>query len=418
MTSAESSLPKAPDRLVARVPFFYGWVMLPVATMAMVATAPGQTYGVSAFNESLVQSLGVSQTQLATAYMLGTLIACLPQGLFGAWIDRRGNREAMGIAAILLGVACFVTALSNAYTIFLSFILLRMFGQGLLSLAAGNTLGMWFDRRLGAASAVMSLGGALGVAIVPTVSLWMIHTVGWRAAYGLLGVGVWIAVLPLVWLFYRDRPEDIGQAVDGFAPESPEVAAARVSFTLGEAMRTRAYWLMLGMSVLWAMVGTAIMFHIQPLLSEHGVPRSSQAGFYTMFAISLGTMQFFGGLLADRAPLRILFAISMALTAAGIVWLTRVENAWDAVGFAALFGGGQGLFFVVGQTAWPRYFGRAHLGKIRGSMWTVAVAASSAGPLVSALALDLLGGYDPSLWLYAGLFSLMTLGAFFATAPE
>ena len=112
-----------------------------------------------------------------------------------------------------------------------------------------------------------------------------------------------------------------------------------------------------------------------------------------------------------------LFVTSMLLSAGAIVWLIGVTDAFGATCFAVLFGSGQGLFFVVSQTAWPRYFGRLNLGKIRGSMWTVAVASSSAGPLVSALALDVLGGYTPSLWLYAGLFAMMAVGAAFAVRP-
>ncbi len=405
------------DPISSRIPFFYGWVMLPVATLAMIATSPGQTYGVSAFNESIVGALEISQTHFATAYMVGTLIACLPQAFFGAWIDRCGNRLAMGTAALLLGAACMVTSQSGPYTIFVSFVLLRMFGQGLLALTAGNTLGMWFDRRLGAASALMCVGAALGVAVVPTTSLMLIERIGWRWAYGMLGVVVWAIVLPLVTVFYRNRPEDIGQRRDGDTILKSK-SDHRREYTLSEAIRTGAYWVLLGMSVLWSMVGTAIMFHIQPLLTEHGVERLEQANFYTVFAISLGSMQFLGGMLADRIRINWLFMISMMTTTASIVWLVYVHDSASAVVFAFLFGAGQGLFFVLGQTAWPRFYGRVHLGRIRGSMWTAAVGASSAGPLVSALAADYLGGYDTSLWLYAGLFSIATIAAAFATPPS
>ena len=418
MTTDRSNVLKPSlDPITSRIPFFYGWVMLPIATLAMVATSPGQTYGISAFNESIVSSLEISQTHFATAYMFGTLIACLPQTLFGAWIDRRGNRLAMGGAAALLGAACFITSMSGPYTIFLSFVLLRMFGQGLLALTASNTLGMWFDRRLGAASALMCAGGAMGVAVVPTISLMLIDRVGWRWAYCLLGVAVWLAVLPLVALLYRNRPEDIGQRPDGdSAPQSKPLE--RREYSLGEAMRTRAYWVLLGMSVLWSMVGTAIMFHIQPLLTQHGLERLEQANFYTVFAISLGGMQFLGGMLADRIRINWLFVISMLTTTTSIVWLVLVHDSTSAVVFALLFGSGQGLFFVLGQTAWPRFYGRVHLGRIRGSMWTAAVASSSAGPLVSALTVDYLGGYDASLWLFAGLFSVASLAAILATPPS
>jgi len=69
------SIPAPPsvDPLVARVPFFYGWVMVPAAMLAKIATTPGRTYGVSVFNPELRESLGLSLSRLIGAYMLGTV---------------------------------------------------------------------------------------------------------------------------------------------------------------------------------------------------------------------------------------------------------------------------------------------------------------------------------------------------------
>ena len=77
--------------LPARLPFYYGWVMLPIAILAQAATAPGQTLGVSIFNPSFQGALGVSLSQLTGAYMVGTLIAAVPQPYIGGLMDRFGS---------------------------------------------------------------------------------------------------------------------------------------------------------------------------------------------------------------------------------------------------------------------------------------------------------------------------------------
>lgn len=59
---SESVSPASPARRV-----FYGWIILPIATAGLIATSPGQTYGVSVFNEPLRQSLGLSHSQLSVA---------------------------------------------------------------------------------------------------------------------------------------------------------------------------------------------------------------------------------------------------------------------------------------------------------------------------------------------------------------
>ena len=85
-----SDVSSCPPRL-RRV--YYGWVMLPIATLAIIATSPAQTFGISVFNASLRSSLGLSHSQLTGAYMLGTLLASLPLSWVGAMMDRFGLRR-------------------------------------------------------------------------------------------------------------------------------------------------------------------------------------------------------------------------------------------------------------------------------------------------------------------------------------
>ena len=66
--------------------------MLGVTTLTDICTAPGQTYGISAFNGSFRESLNLSNTQLTGAYMLGTLLASFPMTYVGVLFDRYGGR--------------------------------------------------------------------------------------------------------------------------------------------------------------------------------------------------------------------------------------------------------------------------------------------------------------------------------------
>ena len=424
------------DPIVARVPFFYGWAMLPVAIAGQIATSPGQTYGIAAFNDSFRVDLGLTHTELTGAYMQGTVLASLPVALVGGWMDRRGIRRAMTIVVLLFGAVCIATSqVSGLVTLFLAFLLLRMLGQGALSLLSANTLPMWFHARLGTATGLMSAGCAAAIAVVPPLNLHLIGQYGWRTAYAMQGVAVWLLMLPLLAIFFRNRPEDVGQLPDGAkGPDrcDPSVSVDSVSvdagdqatpdhrrnLTLREALRTRSYWILLSMNAIWALVGTAVMFHAMVLLESRGLTKSDAATFFTFFAVSMAAMQFIGGVLADRAPLNLLLTISMAGMGLSLRHLTSVDSAESAYVFAASFGASQGLFGVVGHTIWARYFGRAHLGKIRGTVWTACVAGSSVGPFIMGVAMDHYGVFTPALWLFAAVYALLTLAAPLVTAPR
>jgi MFS family permease len=415
--------------LAARLPFYYGWVMLPIAMLAQAATSPGQTFGVSIFNASFLETLQISLSQLTGAYMVGTLMAAFPQPYIGGLMDRFGIRRMMAVIVIALGLACFYTAtVQNLWMLLIAFFFLRLFGQGALSLLANNIPAMWFDERLGRVSGLMNVAVSGAVAIIPPFILWLISSFGWRWAYAILGIAVWLVLLPVLFVLFRNRPEDVGQQLDGL-PLNPAVASPKLvhtspqspfsgtALTLKEAQRTRAYWIMLVYTAFWAMIATAIYFNLLPLFVSKGFTEAQAAGTYTILAIAGALTQIVAGFLADRVSLNILLAVSAAgLTAANFM-LAAVVAPWMGVAYAIFMGLTQGFGGVVGGTLWARYYGREHLGKIRGSVFTAGVAGSSVGPFFMGLIYDHTGSYQNSLWIFVAMLIPVIIAALWATPP-
>jgi len=415
---------RARDPVVAAVPVFYGWVMLAIAVAGMICTSPGQTFGISSFNPSLLAALGLSEAALSGAYMLGTLAAAPLVSLVGTLMDRYGIRRVMMIVVLLFGGACLATSqVTGMVTLLAAFFSLRLLGQGALTLLSSNTLAMWFHDRLGTASGLMSLGTAGAFAIVPPLNLLLIDRFGWRWAYALLGLIVWLVMLPLLAIFYRNRPEDVGQSPDGgqaekSLPPHEGEDALHQSLTLPQAVASRAYWILLCMNACWALVGTGIVFHIVSLFGSHGLSRATASLFFPCFAASMAAAQFLGGLLADRVRINTLLFVSMVGTTLAVAYLNYLEGAASVVVYAVGQGASQGLFMVLMQTVWARYFGRVHLGKIRGTVWTATVAGSAVGPPIMGVAKDYLGSFAPAIWLFVVLYGILALAAVFVTPPR
>lgn len=412
---------------VSPSPWFYGWVMLPIAVAGAIATSPGQTYGISVFNESLRESLDLSHTELTGAYLAGTLLAAFPVLFVGALMDRFGIRRVMTVVVVLFGGVCMATSqVDGIVSLFVAFFFLRTLGQGALSLLSSNTLAMWFNRRLGMAAGIMSIGSAAAVAIVP----WFIEIGvnsgpnGWRWTFACLGLTVWIVMLPLLVLLYRNRPEDIGQLVDGEAPDEDTHAkpnqqkAVERSHTLSEALATPSLWILLLCNMSWAMIGTAIMFNMKPLYEDRGLESADQAMFYTYIAISMAAMQFIGGWLADRVKITWLLFFSLGGMAASVAYTNFMHASLGAAIFACAMGAAQGVFIVVSQTVWARYYGRTHLGKIRGFVWTSGVAGSSAGPFIMGVFKDTTGSFEAAIWIFAAIYGMLTIAVLFAGPPK
>jgi MFS-type transporter involved in bile tolerance (Atg22 family) len=123
-------------------------------------------------------------------------------------------------------------------------------------------------------------------------------------------------------------------------------------------------------------------------------------------------------MLADRFRLNWLAAISTTLIATALGVLSLADSVWHAQLYALLIGISQGLFGAVNNTVWVRYFGRAHLGHIRGSVAMAMVAGSSAGPFIMGATYDLFGSYQVSLSLFIALLIPLSIATFWASPPR
>ena len=393
--------------------------MLPIAMATLIASSPGQTFGISIFNESIRESLALSHGQLAAAYMLGTLFGAVPISFIGRQMDRHGLRNTLLAVVTLFSIACWITSMTQGWwSLFLAFGLLRMLGPGALSLLSSNTLPFWFERRLGMVEGLRNVGMAVAMASIPALNLWLVTSFGWRGSYMIMGSVVWLTLFPLIAFWFRNGPEDVGQAIDGThrrmsramrakggssrteSTSRPETAREPVTvwgMTLGETLRTKEFWIVASGTAANGLVHTALFFCMVPIFDERGLAASDVAATLTVFAVSLAMMQFVGGALADRLPARVLLVFGMLSLSLAVALLFVANSPMTAHLAGATLGIGQGIFFGVSQPLWARYFGRTHIGKIRGALMTFNVASSSLGPLFAGVTRDWQGNFSLAL---------------------
>ena len=410
--------------LAKRATVYYGWIILPIAIVSAALTSPGQTYMISAFNPSLREALGLSLSQLTGAYMAGTLLASLPQSAIGLWSDRLGIRKMLFLVGALFSLACVLMAqVRSLPMLFLAFLFLRMFGQGALELLSVNMLPMWFRDKLGTISGVKNVAVNLLIGGVPVGALALIKGLGWRNTYLLAAATVFSLLLPLVYFLFINRPEEIGQTIDGgasqAAPDPSEAAGEGPEriFTLKMAMHTRAYWILTLTWFAWAAIATAITFNLLPIFTAKGLSEEQAAASFSVLMIASAVFQILGGLVADRIPLRWLACGGLALYGVAVGALVLVAGTWVVLVYALILGLAQGLFGGLGNTVWVRYFGRTHLGKIRGSVWTASVAGSSVGPFLMGVSYDRSGDFRLSLLTIVAILLGLAIVGLWATPP-
>ncbi len=415
--------PARHSRLVHGSPVYYGWVVLAVGTLGTIMTSPGQTYAVSIFIEGFIADLELSRSLVSSLYTGSTLVAGFSLPYVGRLIDRRGARATMtGIAALFGGACLYMGFVSNAVTLALGFLLIRLLGQGSLTLASTTAINRWWVRRRGTVNGISGLSFALlGTGGFPVLINALIPALGWRPTYMILGLGLWVLMVPLAATFVRETPEDYGLEPDGGrgpGPLNARVPAAEENWSAAEALRTPAFWIAaLGLSSI-ALFSTGLFFHMVSIFQDNGLPADAAAIVYVPIALSNALFTLTSGVLADRLPVRRMLAAALVLLTA-VLWLAQALNGVAlAFLYGVLLGAISGLSRTISGVVWAKFYGRAHLGAIAGTATTIMVFGSALGPLPLGVARDLLGSYHLALTISGFVPLALAVAALFIKRPR
>ncbi len=169
---------------------------------------------------------------------------------------------------------------------------------------------------------------------------------------------------------------------------------------------------------MFGLVHTALFFSMVSIYQERGLSEQDAANTMVVFAVSLAVMQLIGGALADRMRAQPMLATGLAGLSLGVAMLHVARDPLWAIASGLMMGATLGIYSGAVQPLWARYFGRRHLGKIRGVLMTMNIALSSIGPLIAGTARDLQGDFDLALWVFIALPLPLALLSCFATAPR
>jgi len=172
--------------------------------------------------------------------------------------------------------------------------------------------------------------------------------------------------------------------------------------TIGQALRTRSFWL-LGLALTLAWVGTlAVIIHLIAYLDESGGFSEEGAAVIAMgipFGSLVGRLGF--GWLADYLSKRWLLAVAWILQGLGILIFAAVQSPWQAVLFLVVFTPGYGGSVTVLPALLAEYFGLRAFGGIQGLVMAGGMFGGFTGPIFAGAVYDAVDSYRPAFLLLA-----------------
>lgn len=432
------------SRVVSRSPVYYGWVVWAVATLCIIASAPGQAFTISLFLDHYIADFfGISgasaalrpfdplgglldvsgassggRTLVSTLFSLGTIGAGLSLTWVGRQIDRRGNRRVGTVAAVLMAGALLFSAFINGpIMLLLSFFMLRLLGMGTLFLVGTTAIARWWMLRRGWVMGLALVGFALFQRVYLPLLEEVISAVGWRTSWVILAAGVGLLFVPLWALLMRDTPEQFGLLPDGAADApaadvdaAPNLAMQEQNYTLPQVRRLPIFWIFMLGRFAPAMMGSGLIFHLVSVFAEAGHGAAVAASTYGTVALVNAGMTLVAGRMIRRIRPGVFMAAQLAAMILALL-LSQVMTAdWLLLPFAMTFGTVMAFGATFDGTVWADLFGRLHHGAIRGFAATALVFGTATGPVIWGLSYDLTGSYWPVIG-FGIAFILMPLTA-------
>ncbi len=374
---------------------FYGWHVTGFAAILLMATAPGQTAGVSTFIDPMIADLGIDRTSLSTAYLIGTLTGALVVPRIGGFIDRWGVRRCTLVIGAGFGTVLLLMGTIGGFVgLLFGFMGIRSLGQGALGLAATTAAARWFERRRGRALGIVSAAGTAGISLAPVLTEWIISQQGWRTAWFVLGVVVLALVLPVAAFGLRDDPSHLGQMPDGIPGGHDSPTVARWGLTRRQAFTEPYFWVLIGGLAVSGMLSTAVALHQINLLGAKGLSATEAAANFIPQTVAGLVATLVVGNMIDRLSIRWVVLASMSLHVAALAWLTVVTPGWSAIAFGMAIGAAGSSIRIAEAAAIPAYFGVLHLGSIRGFVASISVGSTALGPLLFSVGKEITGSFN------------------------
>jgi len=291
------------------------WSVAAVAFVALIGAA-GFRATPSVLIAPLHDEFGWSLGTISAAVSVNLLLYGLTAPFAAALMERFGIRRVVMAALVLVSAGSGLTVfMRSSWQLLLCWGVLVGLGTGSMALGFVATIAnRWFVKHRGLVTGVLTAGGAAGNLIFLPVLARLAESQGWWVA-ALTVAATALAVVPLVWWRLREHPAQLGIGAYGgdYAEPRPiaPAGAARVALrALGQAARTRPFWLLAGgFAICGATTNGLVGTHFIPAAHDHGMPVTAAASLLALVGLFDIAGTIVSGWLTDRVDSRVLLGV-------------------------------------------------------------------------------------------------------------
>ena len=381
----------------------------------VMQTCLGTVYAWSIFRNPLEDlGFGWTGTEINLAFTLVIVALAFSAALGGYILDTKGPRIVATLSGIFFGVGILITGVAthigNLWILYLGYCLICGIGLGFGYIVPVATLVKWFPDKRGLITGLAVLGFGMGSGLMSVIVPRMIDS-GFSVPviFYIFGAIFLVAVTLAAQLMVVPPA---GYKPAGWTPHASAPSAASGK-TLGEAVRSKTWWLLWGMLFINISAGMAVISQARPMAQSfmiEGIHHPGQlAGTLMLIFAFFNTIgRLIWAAISDKIGRRQVFLI-LFISQASVFLLMYLIPPTSLVLFSILacyiygcLGGG----FATMPAYAADTFGTKYVGRIYGWMLTAWAAAGILGPQLFGLTYRGTGNYREAMLIMAIIFTV------------
>lgn len=403
---------------------FYGWWIVAVCFIAQFLAVGIAVHSFGVFFKPLAKEFGWSRTAISLGHSAFTIMIALSGPIVGRCVDSYGAKRVMLFGSIVMGLSLIsLSRLNSLWHFYLSYLFLGL-GENCLALIAPTwAISHWFTKRRGLAIGIIFVGIGLGGMTMASFSYFLISYLSWRIAYLSLGLLFFIIALPSVWIWIRDKPEQMGLWSDGEKPvvdvSKPISTTNPEGFSATMALRTASFWILALVFCFTGIVMGSSVVHIVPSVTDAGFSPTFAAASYS-FVMGISTFgRIIYGYLTDKIDKRYPAMLCYLLLGMGVLLLLILASSNFLVYlFILVMGLGIGGPVTLQAILIGYCFGLKAFGIIYGYLRIAWGVGTALGPVFAGYVFDTAQSYAWAFITAVALSFLASVLIFFAKAYE
>ncbi|MET0588216.1 MAG: MFS transporter [Novosphingobium sp.] len=360
------------------------------------------TYSLGLAMEPLGEEFGWGRAQISVVSLIPAVLMILFSPSTGALVDRRGCRWLAIPSIALTGMALAMISLASGSMLQWA-ILWTIYGVVSLGIKATvwtTAVSNTFTTGRGLALGVMLTGAALSQIGVPPLMQWLVDGFGWRTAYVAIGLGWSTPALVLALLFLRDGHSTKSREPAAARNVSPQDRAALPGLTFRKALRSPALIRIAASTLLTMFIGTAMLVHQVPILTDAGLSRSNAAWLASLAGVAGIVGKMVTGWMTDKWDASIVGSTLLLSPAiAYLMLLAPQPSPLTMVLAMAIIGYTAGAKLQISAYLTALHAGMRNFGTIFGVMTSMIGIGGGLGSVGAGAVFDYFGSYHPLLVL-------------------